>query len=216
MDRVKWLVAGLFLSLAVLPVYAIDSVAVSGFFGNKAVLEIDGKRRVLAVGESSPEGVALLGVEGEEAIVEFNGKRQRLALGNEISGSYAAPATKEERFWPDNYGLYRAPGSINGQPVSFLIDTGANQIAMNSGLARRLGIDYKTRGQRGRARTASDEVVVYRIMLDSVQLGRITQHNVSAVVLEGAQPNEVLLGMTFLSRVDMAREGEVMVLKQKW
>lgn len=213
---VRRTVLSVILAMVSLPVLAVENVAVSGLFANKAVLEIDGTRRVLAVGERSPEGVTLLGVQGETATVEFDGKRERITLGNEISGSFTAPATKEERYWPDNHGLYRAHGAINGQPVTFLIDTGANQMAMNSGVAQRLGIDYKKRGERGMASTASDVIVVYRVMLDTVQVGKITQHQVSAVVIEGSQPSEVLLGMSFLSRLDMAREGEVMMLRQKW
>lgn len=216
MDAVKRMAIGLFVSLVMLPALAVENVVVSGLFGDKAVLEIDGKRRVLTTGERSPEGVALIAVEGETVVVEYDGKRERIALGSEISGSFTPPAIKEERFWPDSHGLYRANGSINGQPVIFVIDTGANQVAMNSGLAQRLGIDYKTRGERGMANTASDVVVVYRVMLDTVQVGKITQRQVSAVVIEGAQPKEVLLGMSFLSPLDMAREGEVMMLRQKW
>jgi aspartyl protease family protein len=210
------LVVGVLASVVMTPVLAVENVAVSGLFGSKAVLEIDGKRRVLKVGESSPEGVVLIALQGETAVVEFDGKRERIALGSEISGSFAPAATKEERYWPDNNGLYRAHGAINSQPVTFMIDTGANQVAMNSGVAQRLGIDYKKRGERAMASTASDVIVVYRVMLDTVQVGKITQHQVSAVVIEGSQPSEVLLGMSFLSRLDMAREGEVMTLKQKW
>lgn len=203
-------------ALMAFPALAVESLQVVGLFGDKAVLEIDGKRRVLKVGESSPEGVELLAADSESATLAFDGKRERIELGSQISGSYAAPATREERYWPDNRGLYRAHGAINGLPVSFLIDTGANQIAMNSGQAQRLGIDYRARGEKGMASTASDVVVVYRVMLDTVQLGTIMLRQVSAVVIEGPQPDEVLLGMTFLSRIDMQREGQVMMLKQKW
>ena len=216
MVGVKRVGIGLILSLLAVRALAIENISVSGFFGSKAVLEIDGKRRVLMTGERSPEGVTLIAVAGQTAIIEYDCKREKLVMGSEISNTYAAPAIKEERYWPDKLGLYRANGTINGQSVSFLIDTGANQIAMNSGLARRLGIDYRARGERGMASTASDVVVVYRIMLDTVQVGKITLHQVSAVVLEGSQPEEVLLGMSFLSRLDMAREGGMMVLKQKW
>lgn len=213
---VKRVVIAVCVSLAVIPALAVENVALSGLFGSKAVLEVDGKRRVLQVGEQSPEGVKLIALQGETAVVEFDGKRERIALGSEISGSFTPPATKEERYWPDNHGLYRAHGAINSQPVTFMIDTGANQVAMNSGVAQRLGIDYIKRGERAMASTASDVIVVYRVMLDTVQVGKITQHQVSAVVIEGSQPSEVLLGMSFLSRLDMAREGEVMTLKQKW
>ncbi len=215
MDALKSLFSAVVLLLSAMPALAIENVSVAGFFGSKAVLEIDGKRRVLKVGERSPEGVVLIAVDNQTATVEYDGRRQRITLESDIGSTYDAPATKEEHFWPDNQGVYRAIGSINGQPASFLIDTGAYKMAMNSGMARQLGIDYRS-GQRSTARTASDVVVVYQVMLDSVQVGKITVRQVPAVVLEGTQPQEVLLGMSFLSRLDMSREGLMMKLKQKW
>lgn len=203
------------LLLSVQPVMALESINVVGLFGKKALLEIDGQRRMVQVGEKSPEGVLLLAVDSESILVQYQGKKERIELGSQSSGAISAPSVREERYWPDNHGLYRANGTINGHSVNFLIDTGANLMAMNSGLAQRLGIDYK-RGAMGRVETASDVVTAYQVTLDLVQAGSLQQRNVQAVVLEGSQPQEVLLGMSFLSRVDMQREGTMMVLRQKW
>ena len=59
-------------------------------------------------------------------------------------------------------------------------------------------------------------VPVFSINQDRVQLGGITQHKVNAVVFEGTQPPDVLLGQSFLNRLEMRRENEAMVLKEKY
>jgi aspartyl protease family protein len=198
-----------------LPALAVD-VAVVGLFSGRAVLEIDGARRVLKVGDISPEGVKLLAADSESALLEIDGREQRMALGGHISGSYQAPPRAEVHVWPDTRGMYRMPGSINGQTVDFLVDTGATHIAMNARQARRLGIDYRVRGERDMASTASDVVPVFRVTLDRVQLGGITLRQVTAVVFEGTQPSDVLLGQSFLNRLEMRRENEAMVLREKY
>lgn len=206
----------LMLLLLVLPAAAVEKVSVVGLFNGRAVLEIDGTRRVLKVGERSPEGVKLLAADSESARLEIDGREQRMTLGSHISGSYQAPQRAEVHVWPDRSGMYRRSGSINGQPVDFLVDTGASHIAMNSIQARRLGIDYRVHGERVMTSTASAVVSAYQITLERVQLGDITLRQVSAIVLEGPQPQDVLLGMSFLGRLEMQRESEAMVIREKY
>lgn len=211
--RYRWMMLALFLTL---PVVAAPKVSVVGLFSGRAVLEIDGAQRMLKVGERSPEGVKLLAADSESALLEIGGKEQRMVLGDRISGSYKALPRAEVHVWPDRAGMYRMAGSINGLTVDFLVDTGATHIAMNAAQARRLGIDYRVVGERGMVSTASDVVPVYRVTLDRVQFGDITLRQVTAVVLEGTQPTDVLLGMSFLGRLDMQRDSEVMVLREKY
>jgi len=64
--------------------------------------------------------------------------------------------------------------------------------------------------------TANGDARVYVVSLDSVKVGDIELHGVDAAVLEGDSPPTVLLGMSFLSRLDMQHQGDVLVLKQKW
>ena len=61
--------------------------------------------------------------------------------------------------------MYAAPGSINGVPVQFLIDTGATQVAMNKNEARRLGIDYARTSIEAAVHTASGITRSYQITL---------------------------------------------------
>jgi aspartyl protease family protein len=125
-------------------------------------------------------------------------------------------ATRESvTLFADNNGFFHAEGSINGAAVTFLVDTGANTIAINSATARRAGIDY-TKGQAGTARTASGYARMYSIKLDTVKVGAIVMRNVVAGVIDGPQPEVPLLGMSFLSAMDMKREGNKMELTRRY
>jgi aspartyl protease family protein len=105
---------------------------------------------------------------------------------------------------------------INGRPINFMVDTGATWIAMNVHQARSLGINFRYTGKRSMVSTANGSVPVYRVILDKVSVGEIELTNVEAAVLEGDSPAEVLLGNSFLNRVEMQRQGQVMLLKQKY
>lgn len=192
----------------------VDRVVVHGLFKDRAVVSIDGQRRVLRVGEAGEDGVRLLRADSEEALIEVDGRRRVYRLGAGIAGRYAPPQSSMVQIWPDHNGMYSTVGSINGLPVRFLVDTGASAIAMNAGEARRLGIDYLLEGTPGQVRTASGLAAAYRVTLDRVQVGAVRLHNVAALVLEGEHPEQVLLGMSFLGRLKMEREGGAMVLRQ--
>ncbi|MBI5612475.1 MAG: TIGR02281 family clan AA aspartic protease [Gammaproteobacteria bacterium] len=200
-----------------LPLYAVDSVTLYALFKDKAILQIDGARRVLANGEASPEGVRLIDTDtqSDEAVVEIDGKRETLKLGVVVS-SFQGGAPAGVTLWADSQGFFVAQGSINGQPVAFLVDTGANTVALNGALAQRLGLDHKKKGQASVVTTASGNVRARRVLLDTVKVGEIVQHNVEAVVLDGAQPSTPLLGMSFLNSMEMRRDGNKMELIKKY
>jgi aspartyl protease family protein len=195
---------------------AADSVSVYALFNGKAILLVDGVRRVLQAGEASPEGIRLISASTttDEAVIEVEGKRRVLKLGVVISaftGSERASTT----LWASSNGFFHAEGSINGVPLTFLVDTGANTIAMNMATAQRVGIDYQ-KGQPGVAKTASGFVKIYGLMLNSVKIGEIELRNVEAGVIEGSQPDTPLLGMSFLGRLEMRRDGNRMDLIKKY
>jgi aspartyl protease family protein len=100
--------------------------------------------------------------------------------------------------------------------VDFLVDTGASSIAINANLARKLGINFRYEGEQGYSSTASGYARIYKLKLDSVQIGDIIVNNVEAAVLEGDFPATALLGMSFLNRVNMKRDGELLILEKKW
>lgn len=217
MTHERRLVAGLLAATLCLPVSAVEKISVLGLFKDKAVLTIDGKRRVLSAGETSPEGVRLVSADSEAAVLEVDGQRGHYRLGSHISSTFTAPeAGAAAKIWPTPDGMYSVTGSINGYPVDFLVDTGATLVAMNRNQARRLGIDHRVEGEPGMSSTASGLARTWYVTLDRVRVGDIALRNVKAAVLDGDFPTEVLLGMSFLNRVDMRRDGRLLELRKKY
>jgi len=195
---------------------AVENISLQALFKDKAIIVVDGTRRVLKSGEESPEGVRLLATDTreEQAEIEIGGKREVLKLGVVIAG-FASQGRGNVTLYPDRGGHFFVDGSINGAPVRFLVDTGATTIAMNSNTASRIGLDYRRLGRAGVASTAAGNVRTYNLNLDLVQVGNITLRNVPAGVIEGSHPTEVLLGMSFLGHLDMKRDNEKMELSER-
>lgn len=197
---------------------AASKIELFALFEHKAILKIDGTRRLLAVGQTSPEGVKLIATDTAEetAQIELDGRREVLALGVVASAGFAEPKDIESiTLWADSGGFFRADGQINGRAVKFLVDTGANTIALNSRTAERIGLDYRRHGRPAFASTAGGVVRVYTVKLESVAVGGILLHNLDAGVIEGDHPTEVLLGMSFLGKLDMTRDGDRLELRKR-
>ncbi len=108
-------------------------------------------------------------------------------------------------------GHYVASGRINGHPVLFLLDTGATDVAISDELAQRLGLP---RGRQMLSQTANGTVVSWQTRLAEVGLGDITLRDVSASILPGMTGNDVLLGMSFLKRLEWTQRGNQLTLKK--
>lgn len=107
-------------------------------------------------------------------------------------------------------GHYVAPGRINGEPVEMLLDTGATNVSVPAGLAPRLGLE---RGAPQATLTANGVITTYRTRLDSVQLGGIVLENVRASINPAMSGGKVLLGMSFLGRLELVQRGDRLVLR---
>ena len=215
MKRLFYLVCTVLMCALAVTAQAIESVTLQGMFGSKAVLMVDGKHHVVAQGNSSPEGVKVISVGRDSAVLEVNGKRKQYGLNTTVSVNFKPPETREEKIYRDAGGMYRTVGSINGYPVTFLIDTGASSIAMNTLQAKRLGIHYRENGKLSGVSTASGYEKAYRVRLKKVSVGGITQRNVEAMVIDGEHPGPILLGMTFLGRLQVEHKGDAMTLRQR-
>ena len=190
-------------------------VTVSGLFPNKAVVQIDGgSLQTLAVGQKSAEGVLLVSVDGDGATFEIDGKRIAVGLGRaRMSANPSSVASAV--IYANTRGHFITDGQINGLTIGLLVDTGATHVALPASEARRLGLDYR-KGKKGSIRTANGIAPAYQIKLDKVRLGNITLYGVDAVVVDSENLSQSLLGMSFLNRLDMKREGDVMTLTKRY
>lgn len=107
-------------------------------------------------------------------------------------------------------GHYRAEALINGKKVNVLVDTGATGVAISQNVADKLKLSSI---DAIRTNTANGDSVGYMVRLNSVKLGGVSANDVSAMIAPGLD-GDVLLGMSFLSRMDVRLYKGEMTIKQ--
>lgn len=205
--------AGAWLTLA--PTAHATDVEISALFNGKAMVSINrGNPRVISIGQTV-DGVKLISANSNGAVLEINGKKQTLQLGQAISTAQVVGSRPTVKLEADGGGHFTAFGSVNGRPIKFLVDTGATSIAFSSAQARAMGIDLD-KAQRGAVTTASGHVRSYHVVLDNVKVGDISLNLVEAAIIDNMPGDVALLGNSFLSRLEMKREGTVLTLTKTY
>ena len=118
---------------------------------------------------------------------------------------------KEVTLQRNAYGHYVSNGTINNQEVTFLLDTGATEIAIPEHLANRIGL---IKGRDFIVKTANGNVKAYRTRLNSAAIGDITRYDINATILTNMTGNEVLLGMNFLKHFEITQKGKTLTIRQ--
>ncbi|RFC65171.1 TIGR02281 family clan AA aspartic protease [Fulvimarina endophytica] len=95
-------------------------------------------------------------------------------------------------------GHFHLTGEVDGRPASFMVDTGASVIAMDTSTARSLGFHPDDLSFTNFVQTANGVARSAPIILDSVKVGDIERRNVRAAVTESDGLGTILLGMSFL------------------
>jgi aspartyl protease family protein len=190
------------------------SVSVVGLFRDKAIVSIDGgKPRTLSVGQTV-QGVRLIAADSSGASFDVDGRRRTLGMGQSFAGGGQTGARQSVSLIADVRGHFAAAGSLNGYPMTFLVDTGATAIAISAAEARRIGLDYRAGAAAG-VSTAAGVVPAWRVKFNTVTVGSITLNQVDGMVVETGL-NVPLLGMSFLNRMEMRRDGPTMTLTQRY
>ena len=190
-------------------------VALVGLIGDKAaVLAVDGgDPKTVRVGQKW-NGVTVISVERGQALVEVDGKRRVLTIGQHYRSVDPRNERQSVTVAADPRGHFFAEGAVNGNSVRFLVDTGATTVALPAADAARLGLDYR-KGRSAFTHTAAGVVPVYVVTLDTVRLGGIELNSVEATVIERGL-DIALLGMSFLNRLDMRRDGQILTLTRRF
>jgi aspartyl protease family protein len=193
-------------------------VHVVALTAGKAVVSINGgKPRTLAIGQVSPEGVKLLSADSQSATFEIEGQRRTLGPGEGAAVATTAfkSASDTATLIADSSGHFITTGVVNGTTLRFLVDTGATSVVLSSADARRIGINYLA-ARRSFTQTANGVIPVYNVKLDTIRVGDITLSGVDAAVIEGDRLPIALLGMSFLNRMEMRRDGTTMTLIRRY
>ncbi len=188
-------------------VYASTKICYRGLSSGKALIDIDEFTVELTPGDSFRNYVKLLSANEEVIVLEVSGKRY-LYKKNSSRGTILA---EEVILTCGPGGSYWAKGKVNGNDVTFIVDTGASQVVLNKEQAMALEVELGNKEvQMG---TASKIETVYQVLLDTVSVGHIKMHNIPALITKHTYPQKPLLGMSFLQHFDISQKNGRMILK---
>jgi aspartyl protease family protein len=140
----------------------------------------------------------------------FNNRLDEQNNPNRLLSATTTDGIPEVRLERNRYGHYVATGSINGQPVEFMLDTGATDVSIPVTVANKLGL------KRGRSvvyQTANGKITAWQTSAAEIQLGPLRLGPVRASINPNDHGSSVLLGMSFLKQLDFNQQGNTLTLK---
>jgi len=121
-------------------------------------------------------------------------------------------STKNEVILQRNrFNHYVTQGTINGEEVTFLLDTGATDVVIPAGIAQRLNL---RKGAEQLASTANGIITVYNTRLEQLTIGHILLRDVNASINPAMDNDAILLGMSALKKVEFTQRGNTLTLTQ--
>jgi len=189
-------------------VYSAPEINYRGMVDETVWIWVNGRQIKLTPGQTSKNGIKLLSADLDAIVVLVDGKRYRFEKNNK-QGTILD--NKVTLIRDSNGGGYWAKGRINGKNVTFLIDTGASYVVMNNVQAKALKI--KRGNKKIQISTATKTETAYQVILDTVSVGDIKLQNIPAIITKHEHPPYPLLGMSFLSHVEINQENEQMTLE---
>lgn len=124
----------------------------------------------------------------------------------------ASEPRKDTELLRSSSGHFYTYAKVNGEVMKFLVDTGADFVALTTEDAERLGIDTNPATFTVIAEGASGPVRGRMVNIDSIEIDGKLVNDVQGAVLEGS--NLSLLGQSYLSRMGRVEmSGDYMVLR---
>ena len=130
---------------------------------------------------------------------------------NQSPDSRLVNGGRELTLRPNRQHHYLSRGTINGQDVTFLLDTGATQVAVPLNLAKQLALKP---GRKHYVNTANGTATAYSTQIDSLSIGEIKLYDLKASLNPGMQGEIILLGMNALKQLEFSQKGELLILRQ--
>lgn len=128
-----------------------------------------------------------------------------------LNTQYTEAGVREVELQRNRYGHYVTDGSINGQHVVFMLDTGATGVAVPQHIANDLLLK---RGQAIQVQTANGVATGYNSTLERVAVDGIELENVRAIINPNDDSDVILLGMSFLKKIEFTQRGDILILRQ--
>jgi aspartyl protease family protein len=182
--------------------------------GQSAAVVIGGGAPVtIEIGETV-EGVTLLKADRGGAVLRVDGVTKTLPLVAEPSSVAGDTGHGTLTLSTDAHGQFFTSGAVNGRSMRFIVDTGATWTTLSRAQAQRIGLDYRS-GTPTKIMTVNGVTNGWRVSLHSVRVGGMTVHDIDAIVVDNDTLLVGLLGMSFLGRFDMHRQGSTLVLRRR-
>jgi aspartyl protease family protein len=119
-------------------------------------------------------------------------------------GETHIPLAPDGHFW--------LVAQVNGQPVEFMIDTGATVTAVSAKVAERTGLTPRRGGIPIQLNTANGTISAHLATMDEIRFGNVAARGLDAVIAPNLGDTSVI-GMNLLSRLKGWRvEDNVMIL----
>lgn len=145
------------------------------------------------------------------AVQWFSGIEERKRNPNQMPESMMSGGAIEVKLLANRQGHYLLNGQINGQDVTFLLDTGATFVAIPASVAKRLQLPQ---GRRFQVNTANGAADSFATTIDLLQLGDIDLRDVDAGIVPGMGGDDILLGMSALQQLEFSQQGGELILRQ--
>jgi aspartyl protease family protein len=143
----------------------------------------------------------------------FNHQLDRQRNPNrQVLTATSAEGLPEVKLKRNRFGHYVASGWINGQPVEFMLDTGASDVSIPLPVAERLGLE---KGPPVFYQTANGTIRAWQTTLDEIRLGDLRVGPVRASINPKFTGEGILLGMSFLKELDFSQQGNTLTLKYR-
>jgi aspartyl protease family protein len=193
-------------------------VNVVGLATNKAILVIDGdKPRTVSIGQTTKSGVKLISTNTNSVVIEIAGEQRSLVLGQNLS--FAPPAKGDQVILhADPRGHFYVTARVNNKSsIRLIVDTGATMVTLSYEDARRLNIATNYKKEPITITTANGLSTAYKIKLNYIQIGNIALSNIDAIVVARSNKLKIgLLGMSFLNRMTVKKDGSTMTLIKRF
>ena len=142
----------------------------------------------------------------------FGGIEHSRDFPNQHTTASVEGASTVVRLAANRQGHYLLPGAVNGVPVQFLVDTGATQVVIPAHLTSRLGLN---RGRPLNAKTAAGWITVYQTELSFINLAGIQLENIPASLNPAMRGDEILLGMSALTQLELSIAQDTLTLRYR-
>ena len=142
----------------------------------------------------------------------FNGILEKQHNPNQnINSHIAAGNVKELNLQRNRSGHYVTTGMINNTEVTFMLDTGASDVAIPIHIANKIGLKA---GPKLYYQTANGKALMFLTRLDSISIGDIEIRDIRATINPNTDDDDILLGMTFLKHLEFTQRGNTLTLRQ--